>query len=696
MSVITCLLAALPLFTNVAATVEAVRRGNAGARFALSVRVISLLDRTGNDPRLAVEDSTGRMLVSYRLTRHTPADFASGQSLQVNGLVTGSTLKTYFFATAERIVLGERGAPVAPIPVTPRTFQSGDVDNRLVSLRGIVRDAFKDEIDARNYFLVLDCAGESVYATFLSAHDRSGTCQALLNAEIALSGICRETQNSYRRFQGRLLSVPDIEAVSILRKGDARFDAPEIRPSELSSPEAICRMGERTCSGQVLAAWQGSRLLLRTHDGDCVGVALFCPASLPRPGTWVEVVGTPATDLYHISLTHAQGREIRADAVPEEPPADLSSAADILRDDDGSPRINPRFHGRRIRLRGTVVALPNPENGNGILRLDDDGILVPVDVSENPAVLGRLGLGDRLSVDGICVIDTENWTPLSHFPRTKGFFLVVRTPQDVTLLARPSWWTPQRLLSILGLLALALFVFLGWNRMLNRLVARKSRQLLKDETALADADFRMNERTRLAVELHDSISQALTGVAGLLSAALKRLGDARAHDLSPLIAAERMLASCRTSLRHCLYDLRSDASDDPDLASAIRKTLSPECADVTLELRIDVPRHRVPDSTVHAILCILRELVGNARNHGGATRIRVVGERDGDRLAFSVTDNGSGFDPQRVPGLAQGHFGLDGIRSRIRRLNGTFTLDAAPGKGTRAVVTFPLQKDAHA
>ena len=177
---------------------------------------------------------------------------------------------------------------------------------------------------------------------------------------------------------------------------------------------------------------------------------------------------------------------------------------------------------------------------------------MPVDVSENPAVLGRLGLGDRISVDGICVIDTENWTPLSHFPRTKGFSLVVRTPQDIALLARPSWWTPQRLLSILGLLALALFAFLGWTRILSRLVVRMSRQLLQEETAHADDILRMGERTRLAIELHDSISQTLTGVAGLLSAAIKRLGAERVHDLSPLVAADRMLASCRTNLRHCL------------------------------------------------------------------------------------------------------------------------------------------------
>ena len=54
---------------------------------------------------------------------------------------------------------------------------------------------------------------------------------------------------------------------------------------------------------------------------------------------------------------------------------------------------------------------------------------------------------------------------------------------------------------------------------------------------------------------------------------------------------------------------------------------------------------------------------------------------------FSVSDNGAGFDPSSRPGLAEGHFGLDGIRERIEHLNGTILIDSAPGRGTCVTIS---------
>ena len=91
-------------------------------------------------------------------------------------------------------------------------------------------------------------------------------------------------------------------------------------------------------------------------------------------------------------------------------------------------------------------------------------------------------------------METENWRPQLPFPQIQGIFLAVRTPSDVRILARPSWWTPGRLLMIIAALAVALLVLL----LRNILQARLAR-------------VRLDERTRLAVELHDTIAQNLTG-----------------------------------------------------------------------------------------------------------------------------------------------------------------------------------------
>ena len=96
------------------------------------------------------------------------------------------------------------------------------------------------------------------------------------------------------------------------------------------------------------------------------------------------------------------------------------------------------------------------------------------------------------------------------------------------------------------------------------------------------------------------------------------------------------------------------------------------------------------DTTAHAILSILRELTGNAIRHGGATRVEVEGSVEPDRIVFTVRDNGSGFDPAACAGPAQGHFGLEGVRNRLAKLGGAFTIESAPGAGTTAVVSIPL------
>jgi signal transduction histidine kinase len=216
--------------------------------------------------------------------------------------------------------------------------------------------------------------------------------------------------------------------------------------------------------------------------------------------------------------------------------------------------------------------------------------------------------------------------------------------------------------AIITLLFVIVFIITA-NRIINRIVMRR----------------KISERTRLAVELHDSLSQTLAGVACQIAAGQGAVLEDPQAAKDLLKTAERMLESSRTELKNCLFDLRSDTVDDPDFTRAIEKTLTVLKPQAGISIRFNVPRQLLTDASAHAVLCIIRELVSNAIRHGAATRIRIAGTVEGRNVLFSVQDNGCGFDPKCRPGPREGHFGLAGIHERLAAINGSFSIKSKPG-----------------
>jgi len=102
-------------------------------------------------------------------------------------------------------------------------------------------------------------------------------------------------------------------------------------------------------------------------------------------------------------------------------------------------------------------------------------------------------------------------------------------------------------------------------------------------------------------------------------------------------------------------------------------------------------------ATKIAVYRILQEALANGHRHSGASRQRLTVDRRGSAIALTVSDDGKGFDPQRVlaseadVGVEGGHFGLRGIQDRVAMLGGTFAIDSAPGRGTSLTVTLPVE-----
>ena len=654
-----------------------------GCAFDLTVQAMT--GSSGIAARMAVEDASGSMLLIRELPEAVRTAITAGDRLHVRGTVDRGQRSLAPYANCRQIdILGHGPEPV-PTNASVRSVLEGRHDCRLVRIVGKVRDVFRDEIDPGYLFLILRAEDDVIYLPFRATCTPADTLERLIGAEIAVCGVCVPRDIAARRTIGRLFYPADgIASVSVIRESGDPFDAPALADIPLGSPSEIARLERHRATGRTIAVWDRNRILIRTADGTVHGVT-FVHETAPAYGTTVEVVGFPESDLYRINLARAVWRPSPESVPCDETPRTITVAS-FMSDERGRRCYDPYAHGRALRLKGEVVSLPSVGNDDGRLTLQNGDYLVPIDFSANPGALGKIEVGCTLDVTGTCIMESENWQPHSAFPRIRGFALVVRTPADVRILARPPWWTVRKLFAVIGSMLALLAAIVGWNLMLRRVAERRGRQLLRAQIAQTAAALKVEERTRLAVELHDAISQTLTGASMRIDAARKLLDHDREKTARQLDIASTTLDSCREELKNCIWDLRNEALDERDLNEAIRRTLARGIGEAKLTVRFNIPRARLSDNTTNAILCIIRELAVNAVRHGHATELRIAGSIEDANLLFSVRDNGSGFSADDAPGVAQGHFGLQGIRERLKRLNGSIVFTRPPEGGTKAIV----------
>ena len=611
--------------------------------------------------------------------------------------ITGSTFKYKesgsVAASDNTARIISHGPPPTPVETSIPELLEGRHVNRLVRLCGTVRDAFVDEIDPLWGYLVLQDAGRTFYATFASPSPDVRALNALVGARIRLTGLYNPYIVGSRRTGGLQMLFSGLDAVDIVQPAPKNpFDVPLLGSERELRGAIVSGMGRRRAVGRVVAVWHGDRMLLRTSDGQTVRVDLQ-ERNPPEFGAIIECVGIPETDLYRFNLSRAVWRPAAPEAaIQQEAEPEAISASQLLTDRNGVPAVQVRYHGKPVRVTGIVRSLPAPGHPYDRLGLECDRRIVPIDASACPAAFDGVEIGCIVEVSGVCLIETENWRPNAPFPHVEGVAVVVRTSADVRIVSRPPWWTPKRLMTVIGALLAVLVGIFVWNRSLNRLAERRGAELSEEKLARISSDMKVGERTRLAIELHDSLSQNLTGVSLEIATATKLAGQDPGGTLSHLEIAAKSLKSCRDELRNCIWDLRNYALEERDMNDAVRRTLAPFVDGIELAVRFNVPRERLADDTAHVLLRIIRELVLNSIRHGRAKTVRIAGCVDGGRLLFSVSDDGCGFDPGNHPGIRDGHFGLQGIRERINHFGGDMSVESEIGKGAKVSISLSMNE----
>ena len=672
----------LPVLSTTTNSVAKPNEFTVKATFVFSVRKNT---RTGTQKWGYFEiDNECYCIEDGRRESHVP--LSSGDIAVISGHLWRSSKSGVIGATFFTMsVIGHRQLPEPPL-VSAKELQRHPLPMRRVRLRGTLKDCFSDSVDDNYVFLPLSTTDGEVCIIIHKNEETLDSIQTYIGKAVEVSGIYVDA--GLRRYLQRVLVTPGPDGLSILSDIPHHNPTPkDLHSLTNATPEEIAAVGPCKAIGHVMATWHDNTFLIKTGIGLFTTVTL-ATHSLPKVGDCVEVVGLPETDLFYLKLVRARWRKVEGSQCVGDPPTDILFK-DILMSKAGDFVIDAGYHGITARFKAYVRGVSTDENGNPRLLVEQNGLTMMLDCSSCKEASKTIPLGSTVEATGVCVLDSESWTPNNGLPRVKEMLLVPRSARDILVIARPSWWTPVRLWTALGVLAAVLvFVFI-WNRILQFRVERRSRALVKAERASLKSALRIDERTRLAAELHDSVAQSLTVISYQLSAAETALDIGDADTKKYLSTAANTLQSCRTDLRRCIWDLRNNALDEKDFEKALMMTSSPVAGASVLHIRFKVTRSLISDSCAHTVLSIVRELVSNASRHGKASLIRIAGDLRDGLLMFSVQDDGIGFDNGSRPGQKEGHFGLDGASERIKRAGGSITIESTPGKGTHIAVGLP-------
>ncbi|MGW5371346.1 GAF domain-containing sensor histidine kinase [Streptomyces sp. NPDC004009] len=197
------------------------------------------------------------------------------------------------------------------------------------------------------------------------------------------------------------------------------------------------------------------------------------------------------------------------------------------------------------------------------------------------------------------------------------------------------------------------------------------------------------ERSRLAHELHDAVSQKLFSLrlTAQAAAALVDRDPARAKGELHQVAA--LAAEATDELRAAVVELRPAALDEDGLIATLRTQT--QVLDRAHSARVTFASNgfrALPAAQEEAVLRVAQEALHNALRHSGAEHVRVSVDRRGGGAVLRVADDGSGFDPGAVRRAGR-HLGLVSMRDRADGVGGTLTVHAEPGRGTTIEMEVP-------
>lgn len=605
----------------------------------------------------------------------------------------------------------------APKVVTIEQLMSGAEDGQRIEISGIVRNAQTTRDGQLDIELSSGGYRIHVYEPIPPGIDP----QSLVGANVQVRGTAAVSFNApLRHLVTVAVYVPFLTDFVVEKPAVPNtFKEPLTPVNNIAQYRAGRALGDRVhVKGVVTCQRRGEDIFVRDATG---GLQIKSSQNMAlHPGDVIEAIGFPGVENFLPVLEDAvfkKTSESRTNVLPK-----IVSMDELL---EGLHHADFIILKGKLLDRLTKGGQPPTDESDVIkttlvLQTTNLVFTAETETTNFNSVLASIPIGSIIEVSGICFLQSgENG-------KIKSFQILLPTSNDVRIVSKPSWLTPQHLLIILAIAFVVIIVASSWiimvlkrNSALRHLihereldqkelqkahdtlewrVKERTKQLKFQITARKEAEVQfkavLTERTRLAKELHDTLEQTLTGVTLQLNTVAKLFQQNPETANHHLGLARSMVRTSRVDLRRSIWDLRSRELEEFDLSRAllISGNQIADSAGIHVELETKGNVRLLPEIIEENILRIGQEAITNTVKHSGANRIKIVLAFGSQNVILEIEDDGKGFTPENCVGPNDGHFGLLGMSERAKRLGGQISITSAPEKGTTIHVELPTEQ----
>lgn len=606
--------------------------------------------------------------------------------------VDGYTIEGEFYpAVNAHTVKVLRWAPLPdarPFRIDEMYTQSSDCD--WVSAEGRLTGAYAESEIHQRIMLTLEMEGsiEIGVQAVLSDTVRD-KLPRLMFQRVRFNAVLGTLYNAQRQLTGRELHINSINDIEPLAEEASQEEVQRLTIHELMRVGMDHRKPVQT-EGQVTYASPGE-IFLR-GDGASLRVAVLDGVNV-QVGQRVRVEGfvwpqpiSPAFRARRVRVLDAVGFD------PEPVPVKLK---DLLGSGRPEDLLDARMNYELVRIQAQLVDIgksfgrsPDTQGDSEQLSLlcRAEGHLFKARLPVGMEAGKQLRPGAILQLTGICnLVQNKRWQWRLYF---EGLWMQVRNEEDVAVLVPAPWWTPVRMVWVAGAALGCSVLFFSWVVALRKTVASQTNTIGKQ----IQRETTLNERQRIARELHDTLEQGLAALSLQLTRIRRKVQNDAPVELPSVETAEGMLRACREESRASIRDLRGGPLEEMELPTVIERTVAPQFEGTGIDFRIEVNGavQRLTLFAKHQLVRLATEAARNAVRHADPKRFSIRMAYAGDSLCVDIEDDGCGFDP--VEAELSGRFGVLGMRERANRLHAALEIESRVGQGTRLTLSVPVKE----